>query len=184
MIDKKIWRDNALQHLKNLTDQQRIAYQQALTTQIMQTPTFQAADVVALTLSQDVELSTQLLIQNALIQQKQVLLPRIKPARQMDFIKINEMTTYERHKFGMLEPVGESFEQLTAIDFVLVPGLAFSAAGDRLGFGGGYYDRWLPKLPQAHTVGVTLQENFYEQTPWPIEETDQRVKQVISLESE
>lgn len=184
MVDKKIWRDCALQHLKSLTDQERISYQQALTKQIMQTTEWQTASVVALTLAQDVELSTQLLIQNALIQQKQVLLPRIKPERQMDFIKISETTKYERHKFGMLEPKGTPFEKLAAIDFVLVPGLAFSASGDRLGFGGGYYDRWLPKLAQAHTVGVTLQENFYDQAPWPIEKTDQRVKQVISLEGE
>ena len=49
--------------------------------------------------------------------------------------------------YGIAEPVGPVFEDLPAISFILVPGVAFDAAGHRLGRGKGYYDRFLSALP-------------------------------------
>jgi 5-formyltetrahydrofolate cyclo-ligase len=54
-----------------------------------------------------------------------------------------------RERFGTLRPTGE----VVRPDWLLVPLLAFDRAGRRLGYGGGYYDRTLPGLPGAHTVG-------------------------------
>lgn len=49
--------------------------------------------------------------------------------------------------YGIAEPIGPVFEDLPAISFILVPGVAFDAAGHRLGRGKGYYDRFLSALP-------------------------------------
>ena len=49
--------------------------------------------------------------------------------------------------YGIAEPVGPVFEDLAAISFILVPGVAFDATGHRLGRGKGYYDRFLSALP-------------------------------------
>ena len=65
---------------------------------------------------------------------------------------------------------------LDVVDFVIVPGLAFTAAGDRLGYGSGYYDRFLPRV-SAPNVGVCFREQLIDELP--ITEHDVRVQRVI-----
>ena len=50
-------------------------------------------------------------------------------------------------------------------DLVLVPGVAFSEAGERLGYGGGYYDRWLPQCRQARLIALLFREQVVGSLP-------------------
>ena len=183
MTTKLVIREQALANLAGMTEMMQTYLMQNMVKKVTALPTWEQAQVVALTMSQDDELSTELLIQIALLQNKTVVLPRVLPKRQMEFTTIDQDTVYDRHKFGMLEPVGGRIVSPDEIDFVLVPGLAFTSNGDRIGFGGGYYDRWLPNTT-ATKVATTITKNLYEQPTWSIEATDQRVDQVIVLDKE
>lgn len=183
MTTKLAIREQASANLSGMSDMMKTYLMQNMVKKVTALPAWQQAKTVALTMSQDEELSTELLIQIALLQNKIVVLPRVLPKRQMEFTTINRETVYARHKFGMLEPVGGRIVSPSEIDFVLVPGLAFTRNGDRIGFGGGYYDRWLPKV-KAIKVATTVTKNLYEQPIWSIEETDQVVDQVIVLDRE
>ena len=183
MTTKLVIREQALANLAGMTEMMQTYLMQNMVKKVTALPTWEQAQVVALTMSQDNELSTELLIQIALLQNKTVVLPRVLPKRQMEFTTIDQDTVYDRHKFGMLEPVGGRIVSPDEIDFVLVPGLAFTSNGDRIGFGGGYYDRWLPNTT-ATKVATTITKNLYEQPTWSIEATDQRVDQVIVLDKE
>ena len=70
-----------------------------------------------------------------------------------------------RHRFGMLEPAADlPVVDPTTVDVVLVPGVAFDRHGGRLGFGGGYYDRFLPTTP-AVRVGIAFDACMVDQLP-------------------
>lgn len=105
------------------------------------------------------ELPTQRLIE-ALYPTKRILLPVIdgetliikeyKGPRQMQ----------AEPKFGVLEPTGPAIINLSTIATALIPGLAFDHLGNRLGRGKGYYDRLLPLLNGALTVGVGFEHQI------------------------
>ena len=78
-----------------------------------------------------------------------------------------------RHRYGMLEPDASlPVIEPGALDLVLVPGLAFDRRGHRLGFGGGFYDRFLPRVT-ATKVGVVCAALILERIS--ADQFDQRV---------
>jgi len=139
------------------------------------------AQHIALTLAQETELPTQLLIQSALIQGKTVYLPRVAPEKSLDFIAVDTETHYVKHKFGMLEPVGEPLSDITQLDLIIMPGLAYDHDGNRVGFGGGYYDRLLAKYPTLNTVGVIPEELYFKNESWMLDQYDQPVNRVVVI---
>lgn len=86
------------------------------------------------------EVATDLLILKLFELKKRIFMPKITE-KQMQTIEINQNSEFVQNKFGILEPVGE----FSLIDnFVAVmPCLAVSTDGNRIGFGGGYYDKFL-----------------------------------------
>jgi len=68
--------------------------------------------------------------------------------------------------FGLMEPVPEAPPAAPGeIDLVIVPGVAFDAACNRLGMGAGYYDRLLAEMPRAVTIGVAFDEQVVDEVP-------------------
>lgn len=80
--------------------------------------------------------------------------------------------------YGILEPVGELFTDYDAISLVVVPGVAFDAAGNRLGRGKGYYDRLLPRLTAAYKIGICFPFQLVDCVP--AEPFDIRMDEIIS----
>ncbi len=85
----------------------------------------------------------------------------------------------ERSPWGMLEPSeGSEVHSSSILDAVLLPGLAFDHFGVRLGYGGGFYDRFLLELnPKCLTIGICISSLYL--TKLPKEDHDQRVQFVI-----
>ncbi len=78
---------------------------------------------------------------------KTLLLPRVEKNGQLEAVEFRGWEQTIAGPFGIREPVGEPFDP-QMIDVVLVPGLVFDVQGYRLGYGKGYYDRFLPRLRQ------------------------------------
>ena len=136
-------RKQVLQEMKAIPREQKQAMDQALTDQFLKHPFCQEAKVIATYLSFPHEFQTQELIEQALRDGKKVLIPKTYPKGRMDFVVYNPQQLVKT-SFGLLEPQGDlEVVDASQIDLIHVPGLAFTTEGYRIGYGGGYYDRYL-----------------------------------------
>jgi 5-formyltetrahydrofolate cyclo-ligase len=105
------------------------------------------ADKVALYLSNDGELDTQVLIKTLWQHGVQVYLPRLHPfaAGNLIFLRYDEGTALEKNSLGIWEPRLDITQMILPhqLDVVITPLVAFDRKGNRMGMGGGYYDRTL-----------------------------------------
>ena len=110
-------------------------------------PAFQSAHTILCTLSFGDEMNTRAIIDRALFMGKHVLLPRVNAAtKQLDLFFVDANTKLEKSHWGIDEPsLNAAPAAIEDIALVLVPGLAFDAVGNRLGYGRGYYDKLLSK---------------------------------------
>ncbi len=115
-------------------------------------PEFEEAETVYLYASLPDELPTEGLINYCLAHGKIVALPRID-GDVMRFRRINAFSELRPGCMGILEPSGRA-QEITDPGFMIVPGLAFDGGNNRLGFGRGFYDRYLSEHPGLYTVGI------------------------------
>ena len=116
--------------------------------------------VIFLYVSKREEINTFPIMEQCWKDGKTVAVPRCIPGtRDMDFYIIHGRDDLEKGTFGLLEPIPEKCEKLTDYSegLCVVPGLSFDAKGYRLGYGMGYYDRFLSAF-QGTTAGVCYAE--------------------------
>lgn len=132
--------------LKLLKAQDRVKKEQAdhsLTDKLCQEVIYQDAQTLATFLSMDFEFNTKFLIERALADGKSVLIPKTDKGGQMAFFKYDPQEL-ALSDFGILEPINTTSPiDKSEIDLIHVPGIAWNKEGYRIGFGGGYYDRYL-----------------------------------------
>ena len=115
------------------------------------------------------------------MQAARIYAPRMMPENQLDLVMITNTTALLRGPFGVIEPPLESnaLADLTTLDAIFIPGLAFSKDGGRLGFGGGWYDRLLARIPdKTIKIGVCWNELLIDSVP--MDTLDVRVDGILT----
>lgn len=81
-------------------------------------------------------------------------------------LHICTVSELEPGPLGILQPAaGTTVIDVDRVDLVIVPGVAFDAQGNRLGYGGGYYDRLLARMPRARRVGLCFDGQLVGEIP-------------------
>ena len=141
---------------KAMTPEQKADGDAKILTHLKNSPIYRDCRVLLCYVSTAGEVNTRTIIEQALGDGKRVAVPYcVDGTRDMYFYLIGSLDELRPRTFGVLEPVPEESKKL--IDFsgslCIVPGLCFDRAGYRLGYGGGYYDRFLNKY-EGVSIGV------------------------------
>ena len=154
----------------------------AITQKLCALPAYRAATAVAAYASFGSELDTSAFLARILADHKQLLLPRINRAQRV--LELRHVADLEADLvsgvWGIREPAQRCpIFALDKVEFTLVPGVAFTQSGARLGYGGGFYDRLLASLDRRATrIAAAFQLQMVDQLPE--ERHDQRVDQVVT----
>lgn len=110
------------------------------------------------------EVRTVPMLERALRDGKQVAVPKVY-GETMRFILMTDLTAVEKSDMGIPEPVADGPVADDKQAVVLMPGLAFTAEGDRMGYGGGFYDKFLAAEPNHPTVALCYDFQLLDSLP-------------------
>lgn len=139
----------------------------ALTERVLGMEEYKACETLFIFVSSPIECDTRQIIADALRRGKRVAVPRCADkAGKMAFYYIHSFDDLSRGTFGLEEPDPQTCERVTDLSsgFCIVPGLCFDLEGYRVGFGKGYYDRFLDAFGGV-TAGICYTKYTEKQLP-------------------
>lgn len=165
--EKAALRNAAIEWRKSLSRSEKQRMDFKIQSKVMNLWKFREVSTVLLYCAKPVEIDTKLLIERASALGKTVAVPRCVPGtREMDFYVITSFDDLEKGAFGVLEPIPEKCRKLT--DFTssvcIVPALVYDKQGFRLGYGKGYYDRFLSGY-KGNCIGLAYSDWVKESLP-------------------
>ena len=153
----------------------------AIRVRLEQSRLFQDAEVLLTYVSaKDNEVDTHALIDDALAAGKEVLVPvPAEKSGEIGWSQLHHLGDLVGVRFGLLEPAPDKVDlvQPPLQGLCIVPGIAFTRSGYRLGYGGGYYDRFLADF-QGVSIGLAFEIQVTHSLP--VEEHDYPVRYVLT----
>lgn len=160
-LEKKQLRELLLSRLKKQPIIEKKRIERELTEQLIGSPLWNRANMIGITISQSLEWNTKIIIKTAWEQGKVICVPKTNPLNyKLVFYVINSFEDVENAYYGLLEPIIDQTIPVKKeeIDLMIVPGVVFDSFGFRIGFGGGYYDRFLTDFRNETCSLVSIQQ--------------------------
>ncbi|KYG57977.1 5-formyltetrahydrofolate cyclo-ligase [Planococcus maritimus] len=145
-MEKAMLRKSVIGRMGQLTTSQHASMSTAILENLLDDPDFQKAETIGVTVSRWPEIDTIPLIEACWRLKKRVAAPKcFAKDRTMDFRLFDHLDQLEVVYMNLQEPIEAQTEAIgpSNIDLLIVPGVVFTESGYRIGFGGGYYDRYL-----------------------------------------
>ena len=165
-LEKQRLREERLAARETLSEQERTVLDDCIIQKLLATPEYAEAATVLTYVSVLSEVSTRMFIERALRDGKTVAVPRCLPGHCLEFVAITSLDQLIAAPFGLLEPPKElpalTEEQMDA-SICIVPALLVDTKGYRLGYGAGFYDRFLSTYP-GKKICLAYQQNLSRET--------------------
>lgn len=145
-MDKKELRKQVRLELQNISDIQYRNWSSNIMERLLLEETIQKSKTIAITISRKTEVDTTPIIEALWKKGKRVVVPKCYPQdHTMEFYVINDFAQLETVYMDLKEPIPTKSTKVSSseIDVMIVPGVVFDLEGYRIGYGGGYYDRYL-----------------------------------------
>lgn len=178
-MNKAALRQQFLERREEVSLEDRNRWSEKITQKVLEHEKYRAARVIFTFVSFRSEVNTHTLIQQSLALGKRVFVPVIDVKEKcLHAVEIADFSSLQPGFRGILEPSSLSEKaNPEEIDLCLIPGAVFAKNGYRIGYGGGYYDRFLPYVNQnAYRLGVAFQFQLVDEVPFekhdiPVHET-------------
>lgn len=182
--DKNIVRKKFLKIRDDMPFEERMHKSREIMDKFLHTELYRKCDRVFCYISFRSEVDTRELLEKMIQDGKRVCVPRVE-GREMMFYEISGLADCERGSYGILEPlkgrkpvlISETMDKNHTKDLMIVPGSVFSVKKERMGYGGGYYDRFLEKNPMC-TVGFFF--DCQKTDMLPCEQYDKKLSYILT----
>lgn len=167
-MKKKLVRENILEKRSKIPANKRETDSQNIINKILDSDYYKEASTIMVFVSFSDEVNTHNFIKQAIKDGKNIVVPitfpethELKPSLVKDF---NEL---KPGYYDILTPPKEvrRYRDPEEIDLVITPGVAFRKDGYRVGYGGGYYDRFLSKIPETPKIAIAFSVQLVEDLP-------------------
>lgn len=168
-----------------LTSKERDKLGIAISNRLFQTDAYINCNMIFSYLSFRSEVDTREIIRQSVKEGKEVFIPRVED-KDMDFYKVQDLEGLILSKFGIPEPPKEEknrYQEQSGLSYpklMFLPGLAFDLNGNRIGYGAGYYDRYLSAFPLTHFYKIGLAYDFQVVDKIPSDEFDVQVDAIMT----
>jgi len=155
----------------------KLKFDRCIRERVLALPRVKEAESIFCFLSFGSEVATHAIIKELLARGKRLTAPRILRGQGIHAIPLEKWEDLHPGEWGILTPATGSKADF-AVDLCLTPGLGFTPAGDRLGFGRGYYDQWFRENPLCYRLAVAYECQVRDYIP--TSERDVRVNAIAT----
>lgn len=184
MLTKKEIRRAVLKARSELDGETAALASQVICRRILDIESYERAEDVCLYMPVNNEVDVMLLAEAAMEQGKRVWVPKVikkgekDQAGEMVFNRYEGMDRTVTGPYDIVESLSEEILEPGENTLVIMPGVAFTWSRDRIGYGGGFYDRFLQENPQVDTIAVCYDLQVVDEIP--VEESDMKPDYVVS----
>lgn len=178
-IIKKETRKNIIKQRDELDITVKEAMDNNIIEKLMMNETYKSARGIFIYIGFGSEINTKIIIREALNSGKEVYVPKVIK-KEMILIKIDSLENLVTSSYRILEPIGDKSDlDVNKLDLIVMPGVAFDKSGNRLGYGGGYYDKFLEQN-KIECKKIALSYDFQVLEKLEVEEHDIKVDLIIT----
>ncbi len=179
--EKNLIRKQMKQLRADMTRTERFEKSMQIFEQLITVPEFKRADRIYTYVSMDNEIDTIMFIDYSLSLEKRVFVPRVS-GKDMEFYEISDISELNPGYMGIYEPdINGKEPDYSRTGFMCMPGLAFDKSYNRIGYGGGFYDRYLSVENKLYKAALAYEAQLFESIP--AQDGDVRPDMIVTEES-